>query len=183
MTYIRSALLDALRKSSNVNTKLVPTNFVYEYRTVYSLATYLSQLALSDSATMLSTESVIRRKVEEMHKMVEKYSSMFPPHIPLDGYPPPSGIIVLLTGSTGGLGCPLLAKLIQDGGVEKVYALNRSGGKSVMERQSSAFRERQMDLSILASPKLRLLEADLTGELLGLPRDVYEEVRGWTLFC
>lgn len=175
-TWVRSTILEALRKTSSVNTKLIYVNFVYEHPTIHSLASYISELAQSDPATALSSEAVAEGKVKEMYAMVEKYSSSFPTQVSIAGYANPEKAVVLLTGSTGGLGCPLLAKLVQSEDVERVYALNRKSAKGILARQTAAFEELALDVSVLSSPKLRLLEADLTIKTLGLPQSVFEEV-------
>lgn len=177
--WMRSTLLDALRRSSKVDTKVVPQNIIYERRTIFELASYLSELVSSDPGWVpsLSPEGLIEKKAREMESLLKRFSSSFPEHMPIPGFPRPEGSVVLVTGSTGGLGCPLLAKLIEDPKVEAVYALNRKGAVDLFSRQATAFKERALDVSLLTSPKLCLIEADLMASDLGLPSMVYEEVR------
>lgn len=88
-----------------------------------------------------------------------------------------SGAIVLLTGTTGSLGSFLLAQLLENPMVERVYALNRpSGSASVAERQRSAFVDKTLPLGLLDSGKLVYIEADVSQDNCGLTSSVYDEV-------
>ena len=107
--------------------------------------------------------------------LVEKYSADFPVHVPRRAAP--NREVVLVTGTTGGLGASLLAVLVQAPEVTRVYALNRKGSGSVYERQKAVLDERGFDsLTILSSPKVVLLESKADEVNLGLSSEVYEEV-------
>ncbi len=83
--------------------------------------------------------------------------------------------IVLVTGTTGGFGADLLEHLLLDDSVETVYALNRKG-TSAVERQTTRFHHRGLQVSLLASPKLKMVEGDLSSRGLGLPAQTLDEV-------
>jgi hypothetical protein len=86
--------------------------------------------------------------------------------------------VVLLTGSTGGLGSQLLVGLLADSKVAKVITLNRSSTQSsLLERHKAVFSDRGLDVALLKSPKLILLEGEVSSEHLGLSPGQYEEVR------
>ena len=95
--------------------------------------------------------------------MIEQYSEGFA-----------SG--VLLTGSTGHLGSQMLVTLLNDPAISVVYAFNRSGSRSVGERQTAQFLSDGHDINILKSKKLRYVEGDLAEKDLGIPKDLYKEV-------
>ncbi|KAI0312090.1 male sterility protein-domain-containing protein [Amylostereum chailletii] len=89
------------------------------------------------------------------------------------------GDVVVLTGTTGRLGTYLLAQLLASRRVRKIYALNRENATPLRERQAQAFRTYNFDVALLdvAAEKLSLLVGDMTRHNLGLPYEVYEEIR------
>ncbi|KAH7890598.1 acetyl-CoA synthetase-like protein [Phlebopus sp. FC_14] len=197
VTYLRNRILGALRKAppeSNIHTaasRLSP-NIVFENPTIYLLASRLaadvtSQAAGSD-VTNIRTE---QRKVA-INAMIEKYSRGL--NGPVDGIlkldqgegddrdadvdgPPRRPAVVLLTGSTGGLGSYLLAQLLDNTAVERVYALNRPSSTQIADRQRSAFIDRGLPIGLLESNKLVYVEADAAQDKCGLPGALYDEVR------
>lgn len=86
--------------------------------------------------------------------------------------------IVLLTGSTGSVGTHLLARLLQGGQCDKVYTLVRKGayGQTAAARQKAALESRGLDISVLESDALHVLEGDLLAYQLGLGSEVYSEL-------
>jgi hypothetical protein len=98
-----------------------------------------------------------------------------------------NGKVVLLTGTTGGLGANILASLIGDEAVSRVYALNRpsKGGEGLGERQRGAFVERGLEgyVSVLEDSqdgdgggKVVLLEGDTGVVGFGLEERLVDEV-------
>lgn len=91
--------------------------------------------------------------------------------------PGPKDEIILLTGSTGSFGSHILAHVLSTPGVARVFAMNRrSDNRELLTRQTSAFEERGLDVSLLQSERLLLLEGDLHEEKLGLSSKIYDEV-------
>ncbi|KAJ3774065.1 male sterility protein-domain-containing protein [Lentinula raphanica] len=85
--------------------------------------------------------------------------------------PRPANETVLLTGSTGNLGCYILASLLSRDNVQRVYAFNRrSTNRDIMERHRTQFEEKELDMALLSSPKLVLLEGDIKLSSLGLSK-------------
>lgn len=112
-----------------------------------------------------------------MEAMVKEFTQDFPIHTP--SKPQPSSEVILVTGTTGSLGAPVLERLIATPSISRVYALNRVdrlGQSTVYERQKKAFEEHKIDLSVLNSTKLVLLEGDTASRHLGLPKDLLEEI-------
>ncbi|THU97089.1 hypothetical protein K435DRAFT_965630 [Dendrothele bispora CBS 962.96] len=60
--------------------------------------------------------------------------------------------------------------------VSKVYALNRTSEKRLVERQREAFKDRGIDDCLLESQKLVLLEGNTADVKLGLEESVYDEL-------
>ena len=111
--------------------------------------------------------------------MIEKYSvGLGSATLPVNGIVShPAGVVVLLTGSTGGLGSFLLSQLLENTRVERVYALNRpSSSASIEERQSSAFVDKGLSVDLLSSGKLVYVEADASRDKCGISAKLYEEV-------
>ncbi|KAF8601146.1 acetyl-CoA synthetase-like protein [Ceratobasidium sp. AG-I] len=83
---------------------------------------------------------------------------------------------VLVTGTTGGLGSHLLFALLQSEKVEKIWALNRGSKEEVIARQKLSFQDKLLDVGLLESKRLSILEADLEDKFLGLDGPVYQEI-------
>ena len=130
------------------------------------------------TGTGTDTDSSPEKRVEEMTQMVAKYLEDLPPRA-VPKLANPSGHVVLLTGTTGSLGAYVLARLVDDPAVIRIYALNRpsANGISLQSRQKSALSERGLDLSVLQKSKVVYMEGDTSVPGLGLPQDVYAEVR------
>ncbi|KAF5353868.1 hypothetical protein D9756_007248 [Leucocoprinus leucothites] len=168
-TWIRNNLLNILR-SINIDTEAIPINFIYLYPTISRLSQYLSDVANGNQSD--PTQETMRR----MNELVEKYSADFKQHVPIHDKSP-GREIVLLTGSTGGLGSYVLEYLINDDGVSRIYCLNRKGKKGSLERQEMAFKDRDIDITLLGSEKVVFVEGDASETCLGLTRELYEEIR------
>ncbi|KAH8105214.1 male sterility protein-domain-containing protein [Cristinia sonorae] len=125
--------------------------------------------------------------VAAMSEMVDRYSRNFPQHRASAGahtHPTPKaklgGDVVLLTGATGALGSTLLAQLVSNTDVSRVFVLNRRSptGVPLVRRQMDAMAEAGFEASkLVRSPKVVLLETDLPDDRLGLSDEVYEEIR------
>ncbi|KAF8838002.1 putative nonribosomal peptide synthetase [Paxillus ammoniavirescens] len=186
VTYLRNQLVGALRKSPDPEIQKavsrIPPNVVFENPTIQLLSSRVAALV-----NVNTTEQAVDPR--EQHKrainaMIEKYSIGL--HGPADGILNDSGIagkfiepaVVLLTGSTGGLGSFLLAQLLESPMVERVYALNRpSSVATIGQREKSAFLDRGLPADLLDSKKLVYIVADASQEKCGLPSSLYEEVR------
>lgn len=150
-------------------------NFVYSYPTIAALAKFLSQA--TGDGPQLTAKDDMEARVNDMVAMVAKYTANFPAHVPSVVSNGDVGAVIVLTGSTGGLGSALLWKILEHPQVSRVYALNRKGSGSLMERQTAAFRTRGLDADLLSSPKLVLMAVDLSSERLGLADHEYVKVR------
>ncbi|KAK0461857.1 acetyl-CoA synthetase-like protein [Desarmillaria tabescens] len=158
-TRIRNILFQALRDSANIDTRQISDDFIYSNPSTTQLAKYL--VSVVQGALIPSGGAASR--VDAMHKMVQKYSTNFPTisagqyHAPT----PEVGKIVLVTGTTGDLGCHILANLVLDETVKHIYAVNRPGAVPVMKRQEQTFADHGLDVNM---EKVTMLEADLSVE-------------------
>lgn len=177
-TYIRNTLLRAVRESADIDTRHVPETFVYDNPTTAQLTSFISSVALGTDRTDDDSHSPAAR-IDAMRAMVAKYTSNFPVHKGDSNVKQPKGDFVLVTGTTGSLGCHLLAQLATNEEVGRVYALNRSSRDQLplRERQRSALIARGLDADVLESEKVVLLEGELTKPHFGLGEKVYEELR------
>ena len=114
------------------------------------------------------------KRVEELLALVSRFTSDFPARPATLKQVKDPHEVVLLTGSTGGLGCHLLVELLADSSTKKVYALNR--GVETRQRQLDNLRKQGLDVGCVSSSKVTFLEGDLDKSYLGLSPVVYNEV-------
>ncbi|KAF8879343.1 acetyl-CoA synthetase-like protein [Mucidula mucida] len=189
-TWIRNTITHALRDRDPAKARSIGTNFVYEHPRISSIADFLAERPHRN----------YRESVQAMTAMLDKLASpgsFSRVAIPMPAgvlssiyntvsfYSPvkfffPSGDVVLVTGTTGGLGAATLAKLLESSSVRKIYALNRpvkGSGKSLLERQKHAFKSKGYDGALASSSKVVLLEADITEDGLGVDTSLEREIR------
>ncbi|KAJ7099035.1 putative aminoadipate reductase [Mycena crocata] len=172
-TFLRRRIISILKNSTDEKIKAaaqkLPQNFVYAHPSVEDLAHAIMKIVLGDINGADDSKAGIEQ-------MIVKYTQGFD-HPIVQANTASGGAVVLLTGSTGGLGSQILELLLGNGSVERVYALNRKGRVPVSERQRDAFVDRALDLKLLSSQKLVYLEGDTTRPDLALPADVLTTVR------
>ncbi|RDB20739.1 Non-canonical non-ribosomal peptide synthetase FUB8 [Hypsizygus marmoreus] len=185
-TILRRRIVGALRSNKNADkgaatgqaAELVTQNTVYNYPTVESLSSFLENLVKDPTGFKDGNSGKVA-----IEKMIEKYGVGLDGALPTtvvtaNGQANANGKVVLLTGSTGNLGSQILASLLEDPGVERVYALNRpSNGKAVLERQSERFLDKALDVGLLGSEKLVFVEGDIAVPGFGLVTKLYNEIR------
>jgi len=92
----------------------------------------------------------------------------------------PDKRVILVTGTTGSLGSQLLVDLLCDESVEKAYTFNRPAlgpnGQSIFARHKERFVDRGLDVNLLVSEKLVLIEGKAAAPNLGLSEALYAEV-------
>ena len=118
-------------------------------------------------------------RIAEMRSFLAEYTADFPARPPQAvTSPAPSGMVVLVTGTTGSLGCHILETLARASSVSRVYAVNRAdrGGRGLLERQAEALRDKGIDAGLLDTGKVVLVEADLTKKHFGLPEEEFRKV-------
>ncbi|KAJ7753642.1 hypothetical protein DFH07DRAFT_921322 [Mycena maculata] len=172
-TWIRNCLLRALREMAQLDTRQKTDNFVYEYPTISRLAQFIFGIASGKGDQDVSITS----KSNVMLEMVAKYSQDFATHTGARQLPPSTEKVVIVTGTTGELGCYLLSVLLADDNVDRVYAINRSSPwePALRDRQARGLLERGLDTSILDSPKLLLLAGDTARSGFDLPISLYQQ--------
>jgi hypothetical protein len=180
-TWIRNALLRAIRSSKNkANVHYIPLNFVYRHPTIQELGDYFWMLLTGvANASQLDRAAELETACLQMQSLVTKYTTDIPTPAWVSSVKKSAEEIVILTGSTGRLGCHLLKLLIERSDVAKVYALNRRSpaGKTAGERQQDAFMLMGIDLKPDALQKVVFLSYDTSKDKLGLEDCHYRNVR------
>ncbi|KAJ2927495.1 hypothetical protein H1R20_g9600, partial [Candolleomyces eurysporus] len=185
--WIRNEILSSISRYSETasKSKALACNFVYSYPTVASLALHIHEKCAPrvDGESSGQEETEDEKTLKKMRDLVEKYSRDFPVHEPQQtpGLPPSTREVVLLTGSTGGLGSYLLESLVLKPDIAKVYVLNRPHATvSSAARQLDSFKERGIDPNFLDFSKIKFLEGDLAAPEndFGLEEEgMFEELR------
>jgi len=152
----------------------IPPSVIVENSTIQLLTARI--VALVSDNGVGQGDSIEQHKKAIDDPMIERYS--VGSGGPVDGMLPNSQSIepavVLLTGSTGGLGSFLVSELLGSPAVQRVFAFNQpSPLKSIAERQKAAFRGRGLDLDLLNLDKLVYIEADATLEECSLSSAQY----------
>ncbi|KAJ6514633.1 hypothetical protein DFH09DRAFT_1175324 [Mycena vulgaris] len=113
----------------------------------------------------------------QMENLIAKYTST-PELAPMGDFVPRARgpAVVLLTGSAGNLGAQILASLLKDDRVLKIYAFDRPLSRSLADRHSQIFKQRGLDTLLLTSLKLIFIEGQIQDKNLGLKQDLYIEI-------
>ncbi|KAI0030733.1 acetyl-CoA synthetase-like protein [Vararia minispora EC-137] len=176
-TWIRNSILRALRTVPGVSTHAIHSSFVYQNPTVLALSNYVFKLITGSGS--FNEEISIESRIQAMEALVAKFSADLP--IPYGGLPGEGeGETVLITGTTGRLGCHLLVQLVRESSVKHIFALNRvsasakNPAEAVSVRQVEAFKAWELDPALLSSDKLSLIPCSYGDIKLGLNDELYE---------
>jgi hypothetical protein len=175
-TYIRNSIIQAVRQTRKEYASRISQGFVYANPSIAGLTNQLLVIVQAGSSAGGEEDGP---KLKELTAMVQEFSVDFPKHRPSMSLRPSSGEVVLLTGSTGGLGTQLLSHLVSLPNVSRVYALNRAShgdGKSLRDRQAEALAERGLDVTLVDSSKVTLVEGDTAIGDFGIDSKLFEEV-------
>ena len=153
-------------------------------RTISRLGVFVSAVILGGE-TGFSVPPTSETRIEAMRAMVLKHTADFPTFRPDEARQSgkDAGDVVLVTGSTGSLGCHLLAQLVSRTEVRRVYAFNRPSkdGTALRRRQEAELLVQGLSAQVLDSDRVVLLEGDLAQPMFGLPENVYSEVSFYLL--
>ena len=197
-TRLRRALQSALRATSNLASaeNELPLDFVFQNSSVDKLTHTLAYIMLGgvvggsiDNAPV-DRES---RRISEMLKMVERYIDeikvygdlVSAPHTrPANSTTRPDAHtkVVLLTGSTGSLGCMLLSRFMADLTIKKIFCLNRPRD-GVRNYQVKAMQKRGIVVNEEEWHKVVFLGTNASQVNLGLDAGQYEDVSIFRNMC
>ncbi|KAN0080413.1 hypothetical protein V8E55_009979 [Tylopilus felleus] len=168
---LRNQVINALRRASDARVRssvtLVSPNIVFENPSLQLLASQVSSIVGEREVSQSLDRK--QRHVAKMETMIQRYSvklSGSASSAMVDGttnglVSHPSCAVVLLTGSTGGLGSILLSQLLQNPRVVKC----------------SSFIDKGLSTDLLGSEKLVYIEADASQDNCGFPPELYKEIR------
>ncbi|KAF2113570.1 hypothetical protein BDV96DRAFT_601064 [Lophiotrema nucula] len=145
----------------------ITAKLVYEHPSIASLSEAIhNRLASSNGISHIRNPEPDQRR-EKMERMVQKYS-------PQTQTEPPSGLHVLLTGSTGSLGTQILAKLSSSPEIARITCLDRGADASTRVMQSlSTWRP----IPSLDSSRVSFYQADYSKPDFGLPVPILADLR------
>ncbi|KAI0795718.1 hypothetical protein C8Q75DRAFT_711913 [Abortiporus biennis] len=185
-TWIRMQISGMLKCTKPEVATQLPTQCVFQAPSVKALTNLILRTIKSVESSESQGETDIERRVRDMVNAIEKYTADIPsrPVVPqsLHVHRKDAGDVVLLTGTTGGLGCNMLALLSSDPAVTRIYAFNRKSKGSdsnrvgLKERQEKAIKKRGVEDEYVPS-KVVMVEGDLLQPQFGLSTELYEELR------
>ena len=159
----------ALPKTRFKTVKIAPST-VYTRSTASEMTRAIKDLA-SKARDSLGTAQIARET--RMSSILQQYSSSLKHrqegHV-IEGI---CSSVVILTGSTGSLGCYLLNSLNCSPSVSKIYCLNRSSNSFEKQVAKSASQGLTTDWD---SQRVVFLTVDLSQECLGLASSIYDEL-------
>ncbi|GJJ07102.1 putative secondary metabolism biosyntheticenzyme [Clathrus columnatus] len=171
--HIRNAVVRLIAQTGRkVDLEELPQNFVYQYPTIKSLASFIWDICASGTSEKprsLNVEDFEAAHATQLQNYVSKYTRNWK-------LQQPEGEVFLLTGSTGSLGSELLAQLIQLPSVSRIYVFNRPSKKTALERHILAFEDSGNNPWLLHSEKITYLHGDLTKEGFDVEPALFEEM-------
>ena len=124
-----------------------------------------------------SLDSTATARVAAMQALLAEYTADFPAR-PVQAGATAFPVVVLVTGTTGSLGCHILETLARADSISRVYAVNRVDrrGRGLGMRQAEALKDKGIDPGLLDGRKVVLIEADVTKKYFGLPEEDFRKV-------
>lgn len=177
---LRNAILGRLRATAGVMNNL-PNDFVFTHPCVDKLFLVLSSLFTGAHKAVQKPMTIPEEsRIAAMNAMVNKYkhilqtirstTSHTKPH-PNRGRVSKNAKVVVLTGSTGTLGCSLLARFAKDPTVSKVICLNRPSSIDPRNRQRDQLIKRGVELGAQEWSKVTFIDCNLYEDDISLDGD------------
>ncbi|KAF8905645.1 hypothetical protein CPB85DRAFT_1315335 [Mucidula mucida] len=179
--WIRNTLVHALREGQPAKARLIGSDFIYDHPTkssvsdpVEGMRSVLGRLATPASFSKTAASRSPNVFTALVSTLAVAFYNLFSLFLGASD-------VVLVTGTTGSLGSATLAKLVQSNSVKKVYAFNRpsKGSPGLLDRQRQALESKGYDPAIASSPKVVLVEAEITEngwDRLNLKLSSYESI-------
>lgn len=126
---------------------------------------------------VVNLTSTITSPTSGIQETLAKYMNFLPRQSSTNFSSPPleSPSVVLLTGSTGALGCAILAHLISEKAITHIFALSRKHAHvPLVQRQRAAFLENGYAIELLSSSRLTLVEGDLSLPNFGMDMEIFK---------
>ncbi|KAI1798469.1 acetyl-CoA synthetase-like protein [Ganoderma leucocontextum] len=170
-TWIRNAILHAVRQEFPAAAQRIHANVVFQAPTINALTGAVLGVVHNSSSASSGGNTP-----EDLIRIAEQYATNLPARPATLRTRENGKDVILITGTTGGFGCDVLEHLLRDDSVAKVYAFNRRGTQA-LDRQHARFRERGLDESLLSSSKFVMVEAVLDAPDFGLQPALLNEIR------
>lgn len=155
----------------HIDASAVATRVIYGNPTARRLAEYLLSLVKRGGHDTASGDK--HQELRSMEALVEKYTGDLKQGSKDKPAPNDEDQILLITGTTGGLGSYMLETALANPRVKKVICLNRAQDGRARQTSESAKRGLSTDLS-----KAEFLHADLSHFDLGLGMETYNRLLG-----
>ncbi|KAG2119415.1 putative aminoadipate reductase [Suillus clintonianus] len=180
-TFLKNRILGSLKSSQDhdvqASASRIDQNIIFSNPSIRRLArSVINAISPRNGPNSVDAKTGIEN-------MIEKYSVGFGSSARYDSVTLVDGCrqgdhVVILTGSTGGLGSYFLSSLLQCQDVSVVYAFNRlsRNGSSIEQRQKVGFEGRGLDATLLKSEKLVYVETDISRDNLGLDEELYQKI-------
>ncbi|KAJ4476520.1 hypothetical protein C8R41DRAFT_845764 [Lentinula lateritia] len=175
-TWIRNSLHRVLNDDVEIDIRQSPGNFVYDHPTINLLTQYIFAIASGNGYLNMDRET---DSLKLMEQMVQKYSTVLPDSTIIAKINKSSSEkIVVLTGSTGAFGAHILCELLKDPHIKLIYALNRKGAHSILERQQKVFKDKALgqQAEAINSGRVVLIDSDITANGLGVNSQLYQKI-------
>ncbi|KAG6884831.1 putative NRPS-like protein biosynthetic cluster [Termitomyces sp. T159_Od127] len=185
---LRRAILNGLRITPDLPTSIqdIEPDFCFDNSSIDKLHLAVTRLMTGVAHAPGAGTTREERRVRAMEDMFEKYFDVLRGFESLAAQVcasrarrrPAAGNkkVVVLTGSTGSLGCFLLACLAGDPDVSRVICLNRMHTASPRQRQMDMMAKRGAYMSARAWDKVVIHAADLGRQDFGLGEDHFNEL-------
>ncbi|RYP10073.1 hypothetical protein DL765_008227 [Monosporascus sp. GIB2] len=167
---IVSNLRRNLQDQTSSPTAWVSPRTIYQNSTILGLSRLLK--GFLDDGTLPEEESELAQ-ASIMDEIVERYTKALPKSTGSQDTDSSGTSVIALVGSTGYLGSHVLAALLRNPNIARIYCLNR--GSDAQERQEAALHELVNGAQPLLQ-KLRYMTVELGKPLLGLGRNDYDRL-------
>ncbi|GJE99727.1 acetyl-CoA synthetase-like protein [Phanerochaete sordida] len=176
-TFLRNRIIGTLRAADSLRVRhaaqRVPANIVFEHPKIAKLAAALATVVDPSAATHA------RNPADAVRALIAKYIKDLPVARAGKGVAlsDDGERVMLLTGSTGNIGSHILAYLLAEPRIARIYTLNRrSGSLEPRAREQAAFRARGLPEHLLGDLRLVSLTGEITRDRFGLDDAQYEAV-------
>ena len=172
-------VLQCLRGLRGVSRQLggLAVNVIYANPSILRLSAAISEIIQRRGDSVTNHLKDLSDRAAQMQQLVTKYSADLP-RMPsdMDSFSPNAiELTVVLTGSTGSLGCHLLDSLVDITKIRRIICLNRSAEDSSRQQQVSASRGLRTDWAtplgserVMTIPVVEFWKTDLSRADLGL---------------
>ena len=155
----------------------MPSDLVFDYPSLPELAEALVNI-IDSSDQLEEPRPQLNVSIDEITEMLQQYSPSLPnnPHR-ICAPPPNGGVVTLITGVAGSIGSHILASVLADDRISRIYVLVRKDMlRGLQERLQTAFIEYNLPVDQLKDSRLICLAGEPDAPMLGLDDTMYHKV-------